>query len=244
MENDINEHQGVHYLQFLKQVHSSFNPMYYLEVGTSVGHSLATSSCDSIAIDPNFSFSSNPCAGRRRTLLFQQTSDSFFQNENVFEFFPHVDIAFLDGLHLFEFLLRDFIHLEPYTKKNSIIFMHDCLPLNENMAGRSGCGNELSENDPYKSWWTGDVWKICYVLKELRPDISMTILDCPPTGLLALTNLDPLSKGLSENYFDIVRNYMSLDKKEDWLGSLHRDFPSVSSREILRYPNLFERFWI
>lgn len=240
----IQEHQGLHYIQLLKQLHKSLQPEYYLEIGSSVGHSLNAADCDSIAIDPDFQFTSNPCGERKKTFLFQETSDSFFQNENVFDYFPHIDLAFLDGLHLFEFLLRDFINVEPYLKRNSVVLLHDCLPLTEDMAKRSGTANTEVEDEKYKGWWTGDVWKMYYVLKELRPEIKITALDCPPTGILMLTNFDPSSPILSEQYFDIVDKYMKFDQKKGWLEKLRNELKVHSSEELVKYPNLYEKFWL
>lgn len=240
----IQEHQGLHYIQLLKQLHKSLQPEYYLEVGSSVGHSLAAADCDSIAIDPDFQFTSNPCGGRKKTFLFQESSDSFFKNEDVFDYFPHIDMAFLDGLHLFEFLLRDFMHVEPYLKRNSVVLLHDCLPLTEDMAKRSGTANTEVADEKYKGWWTGDVWKMYYVLKELRPEIKITALDCPPTGILVLTNFDPTSTVLSEQYFDIVNKYMKLDQGKGWLKNLRSDLKVESSEHLVKYPNLYEKFWL
>jgi len=56
-------------------------------------------------------------------------------------------------------------------------------------------------------WWTGDVWKVLPVLKQYRKDLSITLLDCAPTGLVLVSNLNPESTVLADAYNDIAAGF-------------------------------------
>ena len=69
--------------------------------------------------------------------MYQITSDAFFKDvDAISSLGGSPDIAFLDGMHLFEFLLRDFYNTESICDPSSVMILHDCLPLNEAMAHR------------------------------------------------------------------------------------------------------------
>ncbi len=73
-------------------------------------------------------------------------------------------------MHQFEFLVRDFYNAEKLCSKNSLIIMHDCLPLNEEMAHRDIITSvEIGKNSKFPNYWTGDVWKIIPILKNTAP---------------------------------------------------------------------------
>jgi hypothetical protein len=102
-------HVGVNYLEFLEFLSRMLAPTSYFEIGTESGQSAAAFGCDAICVDPRFRLSTDIVQQRTRTLLFQMTSDAFFEKHDTLSFFPSgIDIAFLDGLHRFEYLLRDF----------------------------------------------------------------------------------------------------------------------------------------
>ena len=47
-----------------------------------------------------------------------------------------VDLVFIDGLHLFEFALRDFFNAEAWCSRTSTIVLHDCVPIARATADR------------------------------------------------------------------------------------------------------------
>jgi hypothetical protein len=229
-------HSGVQYLEFLELLAKSLCPTSYMEIGTAEGTSLAKMKCDALCIDPNFRIATAPALTRRRTLFHQMTSDEFFATYNVRDIFPAgPDICFLDGLHRFEFLLRDFINIEAICRRNSLILMHDCLPVNERMAERTMRIDE-GEDPSTRSAWTGDVWRILPTLKQHRPDLRIMALDCGPTGLIACTHLDPDSGILARNYDRIVDDGMNLSLGSLGVDQLWRMFPMMDTRRLRERP--------
>ncbi|AZO09176.1 class I SAM-dependent methyltransferase [Mesorhizobium sp. M3A.F.Ca.ET.080.04.2.1] len=190
---------GLIYHEFLRNMHEHLNPRNYFEIGTLHGVTLANAKCPSIAVDPVFRLQTDVMAEKPTCHLYQQTSDDFFAEQNLTELFGEpVDFAFLDGMHLFEFLLRDFINTEKQCENGSIIALHDCLPLDHYMTVRSP-DDPIRLNTAYEGYWTGDVWKIVPALQKYRPDLSITVIDCVGTGLVLVTNLDPNSTVLADN---------------------------------------------
>lgn len=224
--------KGINYLDFFTIVFEALGPTAYLEIGTNEGNSLEAFRCDALCIDPCFRVQGAPIAGRSRALFFQMTSDYFFTHYRVRDYFPNgPDVCFLDGLHKFEFLLRDFINAEAACRKNSIIFLHDCLPTNERMAEREMRFDE-TEDVRTRGAWTGDVWRILPALKKFRPDLRVLLLDCAPTGLVACTGLDPKSTVLSENYNSIVDEVGSYSLGSVGIDGLWAVFPAVDTRKL------------
>jgi hypothetical protein len=229
-------HSGIQYLEFLEILNANLRPSSYLEIGTSEGSSLKAFTCDALCIDPQFRIQAAPSLNRKRTLFFQMTSDDFFRSQHVGDYFPNgPDICFLDGLHRFEFLLRDFFNAEAACRPNSIILMHDCLPVNERMAERTMRVDE-SEDRSTSSAWTGDVWRMLPALKQHRPDLRIMLLDCGPTGLVACTHLDPASSTLMKNYNRIVDDGMNLSLTTLGLDQLWRMFPTIDTRRLAGCP--------
>lgn len=63
------------------------------------------------------------------------------------------------------------------------------------------------EDQERARWWTGDVWKLIFILRDYRPDLKIQCLDCPPTGLVAVSNLDPGNRVLRDKYANIIQTY-------------------------------------
>jgi hypothetical protein len=226
-------HAGVPYRDLLARLHASLQPRSYLEIGVAGGGTLALAHCPAIGIDPAFQMKGDLINVRPATHLFQMPSDDFFAAYDVRTFFPGgVDFALLDGMHLFEFLLRDLINTERYSRPGSVIALHDCWPINPQMAERDH--DPLGRSDrPTRAWWTGDVWKLLPILGEHRPDLRVVVADCPPTGLVLLTRLDAASTTLADNYDAIVARWgMSL---EDYgFDRFRAEFPTVDSRRLMQ----------
>lgn len=194
---------GPHYLDVFQALHKVLKPDWYLEIGTAYGKSLDRCPGDFVAIDPAFRLERFEMGSRRRGLFFQQTSDDFFASGFLADNGIVPGLGFLDGMHLFEYLLRDVMNFEKCAAPDSYAVLHDCLPFNPKMQAREEPG------DTY--FWTGDVWKTHVILRELRPDLTIRVLDAYPTGMVLITGFDPDNRVLDDAYEAQVARLMDLD---------------------------------
>ncbi len=227
---------GTHYTDFFRFVNDHLMPQAYFEIGTHLGRSIAAFTCSAVCVDPQFMLEADVLAGRRETHFYQMPSDAFFAQHDLRSIFKHgPDICFLDGMHRSEYLLRDFMNTERLCHRRSIVFMHDCLPVNSRMALRTHELGDESESH-WRHAWTGDVWKIVPLLKAHRPDLDIFILDCAPTGLVAIANLDPGSTLLQSAYSSLLSELRDLDLETYTLARLWSEVPVISSRSLVENP--------
>jgi hypothetical protein len=211
---------GEYYINVLARLHQALRPTTYLEIGTFQGASLEAARCATISIDPAFQLASAaPVQNKPFCGLYQQTSDEFFATNNPSAILGGpLDLAFLDGMHWCEFLLRDFFNTERFCRPDSVIALHDCLPVEAPMAERNG---GLAITPHRQGWWTGDVWRTLWALRQYRPDLDITVLDAGPTGLVLITGLDPASTLLAEREAEIVAAMMAQSLEAIGLPAWH-----------------------
>jgi len=197
---------GDDHVRLLKALHENVQPKFYVEIGVSEGVSIsvAGSSTDAVGVDPM-----PQIAGRLppNISIFAETSDAFFAAYEARPQFAKrkIDMAFIDGLHLFEQALRDFINVEKRAAADGLIALHDCIPFDDVAAGR----------DYHAPYWVGDVWKCLAILMDHRPDLNIAIVGAPPSGLVLIRKLDPGSRLLDNNFDALVRDYGPL-RFADW----------------------------
>ena len=190
------------YLRRLAEIHACLRPRTYLEIGVWSGRSLALAGGDTLAIgvDPNPEIAEKLSPSTR---IFEESSDSFFALHDVeseFKGLP-IDLAFIDGCHLFEFVLRDFANIARHCTTDSRIVLHDTLPQSALMAQRK---RETRA-------WTGDVWKVVPCLRKYAPYLAITTIDVPPTGLTVVSNIGPGDTTIVEHFDRIIAEFMDLD---------------------------------
>ena len=199
---------AVGYFALLERLHERLRPRTYVEIGVHLGRSLGRvpPGTKSIGIDPE-PVIADP-AVEEASKIFRVTSDDFFRDHDLRSELGGlpVDLAFIDGMHLFEFALRDFMNLERYCTARSVIMFHDCYP-----AKREHAEREWSDTVA----WCGDVWKLIPCLREQRPDLNVAAIDVRPAGMGIITGLDPDSSVLSDSYDEIEARYRALDY--DWV---------------------------
>jgi hypothetical protein len=203
---------GENYLGVLARLHSVLAPATYLEIGVDTGKTLALSHCHAIGIDPEFRFQDmgivRAVVAKPSVALYQMPSDDFFARFSPTTLFGGpIEMAFLDGMHRCESLLRDFFNTERHCRRDSVIALHDCLPLEAPMAERDP--NALAVDSRRQGMWTGDVWRTALLLKRRRPDLKIIVLDAAETGLVLITNLDPKNTLLSHHHDRFVAEMMS-----------------------------------
>lgn len=234
MREAYRELQGEHYLKVLEELHKNLQPDSYLEIGTRTGSSLRLAQCESIAIDPQFKIKAEIVGSKPRLTLYQQTSDGFFAENPPGSLFGgrKLDMSFIDGMHLFEFLLRDFINTEKHCCKNSVITIHDCIP-GDSYVTRRVENDPIAKHSEHPNWWTGDVWKILPTLWKFRKDLRIHCVDAKPTGLVVVTNLDPLNTVLEHNYDAIVDEFVNRGILEYGLDKFLSDCKLVPTSAVM-----------
>lgn len=192
--------------QWLAEVHQHFDPRGYLEIGVRQGRSLALARCPALGIDPLPDLA-DPLPATTR--LCPLTSDDFFDFEADAALTAPPDLIFIDGMHLFEYALRDFMQVERRAHATALILLDDIFPNHPQQANRHRRTRV----------WTGDVWKLLLCLREYRPDLLLLPVDTAPTGMLIIAGLDPGNRILWDNYNPLMRHYREevAESPPDWI---------------------------
>ncbi|MBS0558641.1 MAG: class I SAM-dependent methyltransferase [Proteobacteria bacterium] len=234
---------GEFYTTVLRRLHTELRPSSYLEIGTQFGDSLAFVACPSIAIDPGFHMKTNVIGTKSICAFYQMQSDDYFARHDPKAVLGGpIEMAFLDGMHRCEFLLRDFINVERHAKWNSVVILHDCIPVETTIAERARGGTPVEESR--KGWWLGDVWRTLLALMRRRPDLRIVVLDAPPSGLVCITNLDPDSTVLADNYADAVDEMLGWSLYEIGLSKFHAMVGLQSTANFDTNEKITRRFWL
>lgn len=218
---------GDGYRKILKLIHHLLKPATYIEIGVRKGKSLclAAPPTISIGIDPEPSIEYGFSA---QTDIYRMTSNEFFAKYNLSEVInaDHFSLAFIDGLHLFEQCLSDFINLERFAARSSVILLHDCIPFDTITSAR----------ERMTGFYSGDVWKMLPILKRCRPEVDFFTIETPPTGLGVFTNLSAASPVLGDCYQEVVAEFVGLNydffvaNRESFLHSLENSREAIERR--------------
>lgn len=202
---------GPTYLDLLARIHRTFRPRTYLEIGVGTGASLQQTlpSTQCVGLDPDLAQAGSL---PQHVRLLQRTSNEFFAAPNVEAVlgFSQIELAFIDGLHLFECALDDFCSLEKHMARDGIILIHDCIPFDQ----------RTSERTRSTRFWTGDVWRVIPSLLRYRPDLDVLLVECPPSGLAIVRRLDPTSRLLANRRDEVITYGQSLKFREGGLSHL------------------------
>jgi glycosyl transferase family 2/methyltransferase family protein len=218
---------GQHYLIWLEWLYGLLAPATALEIGVFHGQSLALHQPPTVVIgvDPE-PIVAQPL--RAETHIFAQTSDEFFASGRLESLLggTAVSVGFIDGLHVFEQSLRDFINLEAHCAPDSTILIHDTVPLDE----------PTQRRERETQFHTGDVWRTVLCLKKYRPDLDLFTIATPPTGLTVVRGLDPASRYLTSHYNACVAEFLEVpfsaieSDPGRAVNSVAADFPAVQRR--------------
>lgn len=220
--------KGLSYVKLLKELHRERLFDWYLEVGCRTGRIFGGARGKTIAVDPFFRATDDVIGVKPALFVFQQTSDDFFASKMLDTLGARLSFSFLDGMHLFEFLLRDIIGAEKASHPGGVIALHDCCPFNHAMTTRD------LQNLP-RGAWTGDVWKLIPILAEYRPDLKVTVLDAEPTGLVLLSNLDPASDVLERHQAEILQRFGDVTLEAYGLDRFNASFDYASTAEFIAH---------
>jgi hypothetical protein len=223
------KNDGRHYTTLIADLVKIRAVKTYLEIGVFQGANLESVHCDvAIGVDLQFTLKHNVMVGKKELHLYQSPSDAFFDSGRLKNLAPNgLDMAFLDGMHLFEFLLRDFYKTEKHCRSNSLVLMHDCLPSEAAWTSRSQLTGA----------WTGDVWKMIPILKKYRPDLGVKAVNASPSGVLFVSNLDPSSTLLEKKYLEIVSEFKGVESSEENIRAAYDLIEIVGEEEATNIRN-------
>lgn len=214
-QNEGLEPKDFHYLVSLQKIHQMLNPKLYLEIGIYEGKSLALARCQAVGIDPDFEIRYPLIAPTR---IVKQTSDTFFKYETRCQNWLKrgVDLAYIDGMHLADFVIRDFMNIEKYASERGVILIDDVCPDLLQMIGRER---------EYVTW-CGDVYKSIPILRKYRPDLRIDVFEAFSNrfrkGLAIISGLDKKSRVLEEAYDDIEKEIFSEDHIPESVDELEK----------------------
>lgn len=151
----VPNYEPIDRLTVLQELRQKFRYKKYLEIGCDHNSVFSHLICDyKIGIDPV------------RGGNLKLTSDQYFSlSDDTF------DLIFIDGLHYYDQVKKDFENSMARLRPNGTIVLHDLLPTKEFEV-------KMPIPEPLTHSWTGDVWRFSFDLMA-RPDINFSILNSP-----------------------------------------------------------------
>jgi hypothetical protein len=193
---------GPAYRDVLARIHRALSPRTYLEIGVETGATLALATTADVAIGVDPSDQPLEAALPAGARVIREESDHFFQTRGratLYGAHP-VELVFIDGMHQFEFALRDFSNSEAWSAPGGTIVLHDCVPIVPASA----------ERKRRTRFWVGDTWKAALAIARHRPDLRIRTILTPPSGLVVIRKLDPGSTLLRDRFDAIVSELSGL----------------------------------
>ncbi len=227
---------GLDSYSLMAQLHANIPFKSYLELGSGDGSAFALARCPSIAVDPDLSINDGTLGDKPACLLFRMKSDAFFAAHDPTSLLGCApELALLQDHHSFEQVLRDILNLERRLARNSCILINNCIPTDAHIGRGIQEDQSFARFSEHPDWWAGDVWKAIAVLKELRPDLTIHAFDAFPTGLVAITNLDPASEVLADHYNEVVARYRPINLAD---YGVERYFETLALRHATAFSNI------
>lgn len=144
----------------------------YLEIGVfRAGTFSRIEAPTRIGVDPRFRADIGPLAAMPGVRLVESTSDAWFGTlppESSF------DVAFLDGLHLFEQTYRDLCNVLAHAHRRTVVLLDDTVPIDvysslrdarQTLQYRRASGSERQD-------WHGDAYKVVFMIHDFHPSLD------------------------------------------------------------------------
>lgn len=154
----------------------------YLEIGVFNGHIFfRIKSNFKVAVDPEFRFDALRRAGKLLVnpyniynRYYEKTSDDFFRDDapSLYQK-KRIEISLIDGMHEYEYALRDIENTVKYLSGDGVIVVHDCNALTQ----ESACSFAEWKARNFTGTWNGDVWRTILHIRSLRKDLTAFVLD-------------------------------------------------------------------
>jgi SAM-dependent methyltransferase len=179
-----------HIIQAFIDAFSRQKKVSYLEIGVQRGYCFVEiNAYRKTAVDPQF------LIGKRNRLkirlknfphcfhikYFEQTSDGFFDTrQDYIEKIGGFDVVFIDGLHLYEQVVKDVENSLRHLNPGGVILLHDCNPVEEAATTRGISSDDAAKRagSGWSGTWNGDVWKAIVDLRSHRDDLEIMVYDC------------------------------------------------------------------
>ena len=124
----------------------------FLEIGVFRGQTTKeVKCCYKVGVDPD----------PQCSVSYKITSDQYFDTYN-----QKFDIIFIDGLHLYQQVVKDIDNSLLHLNVGGIISCHDCLPIQQI--------NQLRQ--PHGQW-TGDVWKAMLNTYQTNNSVNIDVVN-------------------------------------------------------------------
>jgi predicted O-methyltransferase YrrM len=193
-----------HYYKTIACFFEKLKPQAYLEIGVDAGHCIvAAHQCPVvIGVDPDPKIRH---ALPEHFQIFKKFSHDFFAEDGDKITSPF-DLIFIDGSHESQDVYDDFLHVLPHLHDDSIVLLHDILPLNDITA----------QKKRQTLFWTGDVWKAVWAIVDRFPELSIEALPAAPSGLgvvrgfKRLTQLDGRNGSIADYDNRTIEDYQAM----------------------------------
>lgn len=213
---------GPSYREVLAFIHHALKPVSYLEIGVETGATLRLAQFSSIilGVDPDLSqVQKDAVVGRAR--LFSCTSDEFFDRQTPQSALNSqaLDFAFIDGMHQFEFALRDFCNIEAWASSRTVVAIHDVLPILPIVATR----------ERQTKFWVGDTWKTLWILLEHRPELTIHVIPTAPSGIAVIRGFGTSRRFADAQLDAAFERFSSIDYPDLEPGTFPSHIPVVTN---------------
>lgn len=199
----------------------------YVEIGVQTGYCFFKIKADrKIAVDPHFIIKATKKVkaylknlSNFNNTFFELTSDDFFEKKsNYLKKAGGIDVIFIDGLHLYEQVVKDIENSLKHLNKGGVILVHDCNPLSEPASVRAYTSEEaavlVGDHPQWINQWNGDVWKAVVQLRSERNDLNIAVFNTDH-------GVGMIRPGIPEKTFSITDkkvadlNYADLDANRE-----------------------------
>lgn len=179
----------------------------YLEIGTQFGLTLEAIKIDKkTGVDPNPRHSLKKIP--KNISIYKGTSNDFFITLSKNKLY---DLIFIDGLHTFQQVYRDFINAVNHLSLNGLIVIDDVIPVD---AYSASCDQEWAitqrnQTNNNSKAWQGDVFKMIQMINVEMPDFELDTVIYPdnPKSIIRFRN----QKVLLEFDDELYEKYNKLD---------------------------------
>ena len=186
-----------------------FDQPSYLEIGVDYGQTFgALSATYKTAVDPDFKFT--PPDNTANVEFYRATSDEYFAS-----FCPvgkYFDVVYVDGLHIFEQVLRDLLNAALRLTRGGVIIIDDILPasyqsamplINEAFQVRDqlALDHPSLKND---NTWMGDVYKLAFFIETFMQQFSYATVQENHGQLIVWSSVRPVPALIPRNIHDVA----------------------------------------